>query len=153
MTPLTHLNLDINEKQLLDIAVRHRERALPYLNDKKIIENPQGFITDATDPYVDYILEQIKLSGRYYARFGWIKPNTELSEHIDSNTQCSINFLLSDNLAPIIINGVEYYYTQAIINVQQPHKVINGPEERVMLRITVLDESYESLVNRLVYKL
>lgn len=153
MNPITHLNISIDREYLLTIANRCKSTAAPYDNSKTIINNPQGIIVDAIDPYIDNIIERLTLTGRCYPKFGWIQPNSELSEHIDSKTQCCINFLISNNLAPVIFEGTEYYYTQAVLNVQRQHRVINGPTERVMLRIMILDETYESLINRIPYKL
>jgi hypothetical protein len=141
--------MSVDRARLLTIATRHKPNATPYDNGKQIIENPQGIVADAIDPYIDEIVNILQLTGRYFPKFGWISPNSELSEHVDSKTQCSINFLVSEDLAPIVFEGTEYYYTQALLNVQRPHKVINGPVERVMLRIMVIDETYESIVNRL----
>lgn len=80
--------------------------------------------------------------------FFWFGANCYLPEHKDLKALCSVNFILSDEIAPITILGKDYHYKTALINVQAPHLVNNGPKERVIFRISFF-EPFERVLERL----
>jgi hypothetical protein len=85
-------------------------------------------------------------------RFYWTAPNSCIPEHVDNGTQCSLNFILSPDPAPITFYGIDYYYKQVLLNTTLPHSVNNGPIERVLLKISIFDETYQQLAARINYK-
>ena len=86
-------------------------------------------------------------------RFYWLEPFANIPKHIDNGTQCSINLIITENPAPITIEGVDYTYLQALLNTTLPHSVQNGASERIMLKISIFDETYESLSERIKFKI
>jgi hypothetical protein len=85
-------------------------------------------------------------------RFYWLEPNAVIPEHVDNGTQCSINLIITEDAAPITIDGTEYHYRQALLNTTVPHSVQNSDKERIMLKISIFDETYQQLVERIKYK-
>ena len=108
-----------------------------------------------TSPYIESVIEDFGVKGDPHKQFMaprsvffWFGANCYLPEHTDLKAQCSLNFILSDKIAPIRISGKEYHYKSALINVQAPHMVDNGPEERVLFRISMF-EPFEKILERL----
>jgi hypothetical protein len=58
---------------------------------------------------------------------------------------------LTDNPAPVTVEDVDYVYEQAILNTTKLHGVNTNEEERILLKISVFDESYEDLIQRIPY--
>jgi hypothetical protein len=48
--------------------------------------------------------------------------------------------------------GNDYVYTQVLLNTTLPHSVTNGATERILLKISIFDETYEQLSARISYK-
>ena len=84
-------------------------------------------------------------------RFYWLEPFAEIPEHIDNGTLCSLNFILSPDPAPIVIEDIEYTYKYVLLNTAVRHSVFNGPTERIMLKISIFDETFEDLAKRIPY--
>jgi hypothetical protein len=84
-------------------------------------------------------------------RFYWQEPNSILPMHVDNNTTCSINFVLTDNPSPVTVEDNDYVYEQAVLNTTKLHGVKTNGEERVLLKISIFDESYEDLIKRIPY--
>ena len=150
MSPVTLLDYPLDISHILKSAEFAKKYSTGYqdVRMEKSIESWK--IAHYTDSYIEKIQNDLQVSGK--ARFYWTEPNSIIPEHKDLNTLCSINFIVSDFPAPIRIQGKEYLYTQAVINVSQPHSVVNGPVERILFKISIFDESYESLVARIPYK-
>ena len=85
-------------------------------------------------------------------RFYWLKPNAHINTHTDNTTKCSLNFLLSENNTAIIINNKNYFYKNALLDTTQPHSVINGDNERLLFKISIDNESFEQVANRIIEK-
>lgn len=78
-----------------------------------------------------------KLPNTILAAF-FIQPaGTVVVPHKDSKCGCSLNILLNDADAPIIIEGEKFNYKCALINVSQyEHEVPASPKDRYLLRYT-----------------
>lgn len=85
-------------------------------------------------------------------RFYWLESNAVLPEHVDHNTTCSLNFILSEDPAPVTIGGNDYYYNQCVLNTTIPHSVTNNGPERILLKFSVFDVSYEDTVKTIPNK-
>ena len=96
-------------------------------------------------------MSDFEIDGR--PRFYWLEPFAKIPEHVDNGTQCSVNLILTETPAPITIAGNEYTYQQALLNTTIPHAVFNGSVERIMLKISIFDVTYEQLAKRIKYKL
>ena len=155
---ITKLNLDFD----IDRLLLEYEQLIPnekfYGDDRgsalywKVIRHE-----DMTSKYCRNLAESIKhkynIEGRVDARFYRLLPNELLPFHTDRGTQCSINVILSDQPAPIsfrIQNEIsEHYYNVALINTQLEHSVDNGPEDRILFKISIFDEDFRSVEKKL----
>jgi len=68
----------------------------------------------------------------------FVQPaNTVINPHTDNLCKCSLNILLNDADAPIIIEGEEFFYRCALINVNKyEHEVPASNKDRLLLRYT-----------------
>ena len=106
-----------------------------------------------TSPYIENVMEDLEVKGASKfmlprSVFFWFGANCYLPEHTDLKAECSLNFILSDEIAPIKISGKEYHYKNALLNTQAVHSVDNGPKERVIFRISMF-EPFEKVAERL----
>ena len=89
-----------------------------------------------------YGLDIEKCTAKYYI----LDSDTYLPPHIDYNTKCAANWILSGSEAPVSYDSGDYYYTNAILDTTKLHWVQNGNEPRVLFKISFFDVSYEDLV-------
>jgi len=84
-------------------------------------------------------------------RFYIQKPGFTLPMHIDRGTQCSINVLLYyKNPAPVNIEDKTYYYDACLLNTTKLHGVTTGDEERILFKLSIFNEDYESVARKIV---
>lgn len=148
---LTHLNYEFDLEILLDSAKMARSTSNPY-TDKRYpnLKLDKWHIGHYSDPYIEKIIQDFEVIGK--PRFYWLEPFAKIPEHVDNDTRCSINLIISHEPAPITISGQEIFYKQALLNTTIPHSVFNGPNERIMLKISIFNETYEHLKNRIKYR-
>jgi hypothetical protein len=152
MDPLTLLDYPLDTVALLQSAVSAHLSAKPYTDSRyPSLRKEDWYIGRYTDGHIDKILRDFEIDGS--PRFYWLEPFATIPQHVDNGTQCSINLILTENPAPITIEGVDYTYQQALLNTTVPHSVTNGDTERIMLKISIFDETYESLSARIKYKM
>jgi hypothetical protein len=115
----------------------------------------QNMQVDKNHWYIKRILEDFELLDNAASpKFHWLAPNSVLETHVDEMTKCSINFLLSSDLAPVTFeNKYSFNYKQALLNTKAPHGVKNGPKARLVFRISYHAETYEELSKRIKYKI
>ena len=107
-----------------------------------------------------YILNDIELEyadklNKYFdidtlPKFYILKANTKLLPHIDYDTTCSINFLLSDGAAPVRFGDNEYYYRTALLNTTRKHSVDKHPADRLLFKLSVKYESFDSVKQKIL---
>ena len=149
---LTLLNYPLDTRVLMESAVTAKLQSKPYTDSRyPELRLDRWHIGHYTDQHIEQIMHDFEIDGK--PRFYWLEPYAEIPEHIDNGTQCSVNLILTDTPAPITIQGAEFMYQQALLNTTVPHAVFNGPIERVMLKISVFNETYEQLAHRIKYKL
>lgn len=106
--------------------------------------------------YADEIMEDLGLKEfvkDYRPRFYILKANTILKKHVDFGTQCSLNFVLSDNTAPVIFEDIEkFYYKNSLFNTSLAHEVINGSEDRILFKISIFDRTFEEIRDKIKLK-
>ena len=148
MKPLIHLNYPINKDILLLESDKARENAKPWEggNDYKIED---WLVSYYTSDYIEKIMKELNIIGK--PRFFYQKSNFNLKPHKDFGTQCGVNILLSDDPVPINIEGVDYHYSQALINLQKEHSVVNDSKERVLLKFSIPDKSFEQVASEINY--
>jgi hypothetical protein len=152
VNPVTLLDYPLDTITLLQSAANARLSAEPYTDSRYPgLKKEDWYIGRYTDEHIDKIMRDFEVDGS--PRFYWLEPFADIPQHVDNGTQCSINLIISENPAPITVEGVDYAYQQALLNTALPHSVRNGEDERIMLKISIFDETYESLSARIKYKL
>jgi len=150
MQPLVHLKYELDTELLLKEAKEAKQVAKPYTDDRYPGEQKDDwYIGHYTSSYIEQIMSDFKVSGK--PRFYWLEPNATIPEHVDNGTTCSLNFILTQDPAPINIEGIDYTYKQVLLNTTKSHSVTNNNNERIMLKISIFDESYEDLAKRIPY--
>ena len=150
---LTLLDYPIDLKQALIEAEQARNTSKPYV-DPRWPGKPLPIWTITRidhNQFAQQIIDDFGIGGK--PRFYFLKPNSILPEHTDNGTTCSINFVLSNQLAPVTVEGTDYIYKQALLNTSLRHSVTNGPIERILLKISIFNEPYEKLIHHIKYKL
>ena len=117
----------------------------------------EGFkVADLNVKEFDYGMEICDLFEITDAKFKYyhMVPNFVLPFHSDYGMQCSINIMIGDNPAPIRFqeSDTTHHYTQALINVSKKHGVTNGDLARILFRLSVNSESFESLRDKIISK-
>jgi len=149
MEPITHLNYPLNKDLLLVIAEMIKQDAKPYTDPRYEKSLDTWLILKHTTPYIEKIMEDFGVNGS--PRFYWQEANSVLPMHVDNNTTCSLNFILTENPAPVTIGDVDYTYEQALLNTTVLHGVKTNDEDRILLKISIFDESYEDIIKRIPY--
>jgi hypothetical protein len=148
---LINLNYPVDREILLESATAARLQAKPYTDSRyPDLRLDNWHIGHYTDIHIEKIIADFEVIGK--PRFYWLEPFAKIPEHVDNGTQCSINLILSDTPAPITIQGNDYTYQQCLLNTTIRHSVSNGPVERIMLKISIFDETYEHLANRIKFR-
>lgn len=151
MEPLIHLNYHIDKKKLLCEASDAKLKSVGYTDNRyPELKLDNWLIGKYNSEYIQYIIDDFEVNGS--PRFYWLLPNSIIPEHVDNNTLCSINIVLTENAAPITINNQNYEYECILLNTQIPHSVKNNDYERIMLKISIFNETYEQLSKRIKYK-
>ena len=153
MTPLTLLDYPLDKEYMLALAQKLRDGGESYSDSRLGTQSWDHWkiARFSDDPYVDKVMKDFGVHGK--PRFYYQKANSVLRVHTDFNTTCSLNFILSEDPAPVQCNGVDYFYKQCLLNVTVPHGVVNGPVERLLFKISLFDEPYEELAERIPYKI
>ena len=141
---LININYPFDLDYLLNLYLSLKDNALIYNDERYGIINNWNIIKIEHDDYIENLKKNLGIDNAR-ARFYILKSYAYLPEHVDNNTKCSINVILSEkNIAPVTINGKNYFYTQCLLNTQSRHGVKNGSEERLLFKLSIFDlEFYE----------
>jgi hypothetical protein len=151
MEPITHLDYPLNTELLLEEAREAKKSAINHFDPRyPDMKFDEWLIGHYTSEYINKVMDDFGIKGK--PRFFWLEPFAFIPEHTDNGTQCSLNFLLNSNPAAITINGKDYFYQSVLLDTTQPHSVTNNETERLLFKISIFDESYESVANRIKYK-
>jgi hypothetical protein len=151
MNKILHLNYPLDFPTLLLSSEKAKEISYDYSDSRYPGHNFDYWkISKYNDDYIQQIITDFGVNGS--PRFYWLKPFTKLPVHVDNGTKCSINFVLSEGAAPITYDGVDYFYSQALINTSIPHGVTNGPTERLLLKISIFDVDYAELSQSIKFR-
>lgn len=85
-------------------------------------------------------------------RFYLLEKNSTLPFHVDLGTQCSINLILGEgDGAPVKFeqSGNEYTYKSALLNTSISHGVENKGDDRILFKISFMDNSFEDIKQRI----
>lgn len=98
-------------------------------------------------------VHRLKETFKTLIRSNNIKPRYYIQEkyssvpfHRDINTKCAINIVLSDNVGPILFEDIgEVTYRCALLNTTQRHGVPEFQTERLLLKFSIFDKTYEEV--------
>ena len=80
-----------------------------------------------------------------WPRFYYQKKGFKLRLHTDRGTQCSINFVLTEDPDPIYFeNDEQVYYKVALLNTSELHGVI-ATKDRYLFKLSFSDTSFEKV--------
>lgn len=152
---IRYLDYNFDKELLLKQAADAKVHAMPYTDVRyPELKFPDWHIGRHNSEYIEKIMHDFGINGS--PRFYWMKPFAVVPRHTDNGTKCSLNFILTDNAAPIKIGslnaGQHYSYKAALLNTTIPHSVTNNHEERIMLKISIFDEFFETVDERIPYK-
>ena len=147
--PLLRLNYPLDRELVKQEMINVKHRSNDWYNPWNNKRVPDYRMKPHSNEYSDKVISDLGITAT--PRFYWLAANsTNLQRpHKDYKTLCAVNFIVSDHAAPIIINDVEYYYSAALINVQEYHAVVNGTEERLLLKLSISDTPYEEVYEKL----
>ena len=140
---LKHLKYQFDRKELLETYYLNKKNSITYKELRGFIEEFKITKIDDTE-YIKKIKKDFSIPNAK-PRFYTLKENTFLPNHIDNNTKCSINVLLSDENAPITIEGIDFLYDQCLLNTQKIHSVKNTQKERILFKLSIFDLSFEEV--------
>ena len=100
------------------------------------------------DPVTKFVYFDTSLK-EYNMIYLYNNESDMISQHTDYLTQCSLNFNLGKNPSPVSVNGNDVVYTCSLLNVQKPHSVQNGYDERILFKISIYSDTYESYLKKL----
>jgi hypothetical protein len=151
MEPLIHLNYKVDKKALLAEALANQNNAVAYTDNRyPDMKLDDWLIGHYNSQSIVKIMNDLEVTGK--PRFYYLQPNAIIPEHKDNGTKCSINIILTEHAAPITFGDKDYYYDTILLNTTLPHSVTNNEHERIMLKISIFDESYESVAARIKYR-
>jgi len=102
--------------------------------------------TNKVTKYFANLIESQDTRPRYYK----LEANTAVPKHVDHNTKCGINIMLSDKAGPVEFLDVgQFDYRVALLNTSQMHCVPPYPEERILLKLSIMDVDFETVKLRL----
>lgn len=154
MKPIHQFNYSFNTYALLTELDYYRDEFKAYEDVRykasdnwKILQNES---LKVLSQQCNKFCEDIELEGkpRYYI----LDANAVLPPHIDLNTKCSINHLLSGESAPITYTEYgNFKYKTALINTQEEHSVDNTKhDDRYLFKISFLENTFEEVKEKII---
>jgi len=160
VAPIKHLNYKFETGKMfdeyfknIDHFTEHEDIPDEYKKEFKSFKYLRAdrhdlpILTAECKRFVDHFgLHGYDINPRYYL----CEAGGRFPPHKDMKTLCAVNHILSDRYAPLVIEGDEYLYKTAIIDLQREHHVVNyGYEARMLLKLSVFDLSYEDMIAKL----
>lgn len=151
-TPLIHVDYDLDIEKMKEIAEVAYTSATFYSDDRfPNADFTWWKIGKFEHPALKKIADDFGIECN--ARFYWQQPHSYLPPHVDNGTQCSLNFVLSDDPAPVNVEGVDYYYKAAFLNTTLKHSVRTGDTPRLLLKFSIFNQSIEDVGYKYLYNL
>lgn len=128
---------------------KFQDQMVSYEDHRGVMDNWR-IIRHITFEYADQLNQLFGINAR--PRFYTLAANTVLGEHRDAGTQCSINILLdpTELAAPVSFGERQYVYRQCLLNTQNLHSVTNGPHDRRLFKLSVFDQTYEEVCEKVL---
>jgi hypothetical protein len=147
--PLVHLNYKVDKDILLLESDRARKFAKEYTDSRyPEVEIDNWKRSKHTSDYIKKIIDDFDVVGN--PGFYYLEPNANIITHTDNGALCAISFLLSENNSALTINDKDYHYESALLDTTLPHGLKkNGSTERVQFKISIKNENFLSVYNKL----
>jgi len=143
-------DFDFDKSALLDFWNQNQDNTEPYTDRRfgKFVMNNWRILKNIEIEYAKKLCEyfDIEADPKFYV----LKANTQLLPHIDQDTTCSINFLLSDGAAPVRFTDSEYYYRTALLNTSRKHSVDKYPKDRILFKLSVKNEGFDIVKQKII---
>jgi len=153
MIPVTDINYKPNIDQLLLEVDHMHDSFMEYRDDRHGIVKGWLILRESVDtPVLKTEREKFNikysLTGKSRARYYIQNKGVYIPPHIDYNTKCSANFILTGSPDPICFEDGEYAYRNAIINTTKKHWV-NSTNKRILFKISYFDIDYEKMLSNI----
>jgi hypothetical protein len=146
---LVHLDYDFDIEYLKVMANHYENLAEPWEGGNNFKTEFWKIYRLSKDTYINEIMEDLNINA--HPRFVYQSANTYLSPHIDFDSKCCVNILLSDDPAPINIEDIDYEYSAALINIERVHSVRTDDQKRVFLKLSVKDKDFDQVLKEIRY--
>ena len=149
MNNIYKFNFDVNEDILLLEYDKIKHKSENYIDRRPGGQAENWRIIPANFHYAKYLIKCFNL-GEARPRFYTLPKGSNIPEHIDDQTKCSINILLeTNNPAPVTIEGVDYFYKTCLLNTQKIHSVKNTTEDRLLFKLSIFDDDFETVKKKI----
>jgi len=149
MNSIYKFNFDFNEDILLLEYDKIKHKSENYIDRRPGGQAENWRIIPANFHYAKYLIKCFNL-GEARPRFYTLPKGSNIPEHIDDQTKCSINILLeTNNPAPVTIEGVDYFYKTCLLNTQKIHSVKNTTEDRLLFKLSIFDDDFETVKKKI----
>jgi hypothetical protein len=148
MSPVLHLNYKIDKQLLLKEAQAVKNLATSYTDSRyPDLKMDDWLVGHHSSEYVEQVMRDFGIKGK--PRFYWLQPYAVIPEHVDNGTLCGLNFILTDQASPITFGDKNYFYEAILVNTSLPHSVINNEYERIMFKISIFDETFDQVAEKI----
>lgn len=148
MEPILHLNYKIDKTILLAESIAAKKNAIPYTDSRyPNLKLNDWLVSHHSSDYVKKVMKDFGIDGK--PRFYWLQPYAVIPEHVDNGTLCGLNFILTDNASPITFGDKDYTYEAVLVNTSVPHSVKNNHHERVMFKISIFNQRFEEVAEKI----
>mgnify|MGYP003128612655 FL=1 len=149
MNSIYKFNFDFNEDILLLEYDKIKHKSENYIDRRPGGQAENWRIIPTNFHYAKYLIRYFNL-GEARPRFYTLPKGSNIPEHIDDQTKCSINILLeTNNPAPVTIEGVNYFYKTCLLNTQKIHSVKNTTEDRLLFKLSIFDDDFETVKKKI----
>ena len=95
---------------------------------------------------IETLIDSDNIKPRYYVQ----AKSSSVPFHRDMNTECAINIILSKHAGPILFEDIgEVMYRCALLNTTQRHGVPKFKTERLLLKFSIFDKTYQDVRKKL----
>lgn len=148
MGPIIHLNYHVDKQRLLEEAANTKKDAVGYTDSRyPDLKLDDWLINHHESDYTNQIKKDFGIEGK--PRFYWLQPYAVIPEHVDNGTLCGLNFILTDHASPITFGNRDYFYEAVLVDTTIPHSVKNNEHERIMLKISIFNETFEQVAEKI----
>jgi hypothetical protein len=147
------LDLDYDEERLIEESLMvHYDPFQTGKNTDSWFDNQKTWLlgrvndsrltpeTHRLKKMIETLTDSKDVRPRYYVQ----KKGSSVPFHRDMNTECSLNIILSNRAGPILFEDIgEVVYRCALLNTTQRHGVPKFKTERLLLKFSIFDKTYD----------